>query len=175
MSDGLEGLRLFPTVKPDLVICELDLPGMNGYDMISRMLGCGLGKPISRFTGTANIELAREALSLKIQGFVHKTESMDIFRQAIDLVARDTLFFTPYAHKRLQQSGLRNEAVEKLNVKERNVLQLIAEGSGSKQIAARLALSIKTVEHYRKNLSRKLDLHSVASLTRYAVRCGLVT
>jgi len=169
---GFEGLRLFRLGKPDLVIAALALPEMNGVEMIRTMREERRAARILVYSGTRNAELIRAAMDVKPHGFVHKTDSLATLREALAAVERGCSFFTPFATRLLDEPGTNGQPP--LSSRERTVLQMVAEGMSTKQVAGRLSISPKTVEHYRTQLMQKLGLRDVASLTRYAVRSGLV-
>jgi len=169
-QSGLEGLRLFRRFRPALVITSLELPELNGPDMILEMQREGTAKYIV-YTGCQNPSLIRAAFDTKPNGFIHKSDSLLTLIQGIRLVVAGGNFFSPKSSK----LGVESSTEERLTIKERMILQLVAEGLSSKETANQLSLSPKTVEHYRKHLMQKLGLHCVASLTMYAVRCGLVS
>lgn len=173
-SSGMEGLRLFRKHRPALVIAALALPEMTGGEMVR---GMRREDPTARmliYTGTRNRGLIDDGLACGAHGFVHKTEPLETLRQAFAAVTRGYSFFSPFATRVLDETRHRRGEASRLTPKERTVLQMVAEGMSTKQVAGRLSLSPKTIEHYRTQLMQKLGLRDVASLTRYAVRCGLV-
>ncbi len=169
-KSGTEALRRYQKYKPDLVILALELPELNGPDVIWKMKAERDAK-FFIYSGTQNPVLIRAAFATQPHGFVHKSEDLETLYQGIRMVTDGVSYFSPFA------TELRSLAAstERLTAKERMILQLVAEGQSSKQAAQKMSLSPKTVEHYRKNLMRKLELNCVASLTLYAVRCGLVS
>lgn len=171
-TTGFEGLRLFRLMKPCLVIAALALPEMNGAEMIRAMREERRDARILVYSGTRNGELIRLAMEARPHGFVHKTDSLATLREALAAVERGYSFFTPFATRLLDEP--KEGAQSSLTARERTVLQMVAEGMSTKQVAGRLSISPKTVEHYRTALMQKLGLRDIASLTRYAVRSGLV-
>lgn len=174
-SSGFEGLRLFRRYRPELVITGLALPEMNGPEMIHAMREERPEVRVLVYSGARNGELVAAGLAAEPHGFVHKTESLDVLRRAVSAVAGGFTFFGSFATQardegRAQAAGRTDGLSPKLRV----VLQLVAQGLSTKQVADRLSLSAKTVEHYRTQLMQRLGLRDVASLTRYAVRAGLV-
>jgi DNA-binding NarL/FixJ family response regulator len=174
-SSGAEGLRLFRSLLPTLVVAALSLPEMNGAEMVRAMREERAEARVLVYTGTRNAELLRAGLEARPHGFVHKTDSLATLNEALGVVARGSCFFGPFATRIRDGMGL-GAATQacRLTGKEREVLRLVAEGLSTKQVADRLSIAPKTAEHYRGEIMRKLELRDVASLTRYAVRCGLV-
>lgn len=172
---GIEGLRRFRSHAPEMVIAGLELPEMNGPEMIRQMRQGNPSARILVFSGSRNRYLLLQGLEAGPHGFVHKSESLATFRRALHAIAEGHGFFGPFATGLLDEQrgaiGLKAE----LTPKQRIVLQLIAEGLSTRQVADKLALSPKTVEHYRTQLMKRLGFRDVASLTRYAVRNGLIS
>ncbi|MDD5199098.1 MAG: response regulator transcription factor [Terrimicrobiaceae bacterium] len=179
-SSGLEGLQMFRRHSPEMVIAGLALPEMSGPEMIRAMRSERPGARVLVYSGTRNRELIRAGLECGAHGFVHKTESLETLRQGFCAVARGFSFFGPLATQAMDEvratsgHGGSRKAGEDLPPKLRTVLQLVAEGLSTKQVAGRLFIAPKTAENYRMQLMQKLGLHDIASLTRYAVRQGLV-
>ena len=173
-TSGLDGLRLFRKYRPALVISALALPEMNGPELITAIREEERGARILVYSGSRSRELILAALDAGPQGFVHKTEPLQTLREAIVAVAKGITFFGPYATRIVGDSKASERSTKGLPPKLRTVLQLIAEGNSTKQIADRMILSPKTVEHYRLQVMERLGLRNVASLTRYAVRSGVV-
>lgn len=173
-ATGFEGLRAFREVRPSLVVAALALPQMNGVEMIAAMREERPEVRILIYSGSRNHELIGAGLAAGAHGFVHKTEPLETLRAGVFAVARGSSFFGPFATRVLDESRGKERPAASLSPRQRLVLQMVAEGLSTKQVAGRLSLAPKTVEHYRTQLMQKLGLRDVASLTRYAVRCGLV-
>jgi DNA-binding NarL/FixJ family response regulator len=173
-ASGIEGLRLVRKHRPALVIAALALPEMNGPEMIRAMRDEEPGTRLLIYSGSRNRALVLAGLESGAHGFVHKTEPLSTLRQAFAAVANGFSFFCPFATKLLDETRTHGKSPGDLTPKQRIVLKMVAEGMSTKQVAGQLSLSPKTVEHYRTQLMQKLGLRDIASLTRYAVRCGLV-
>jgi DNA-binding NarL/FixJ family response regulator len=173
-ASGFEGLRLFRKLRPALVVAALALPEMNGAEMIAAMREEQPKVRIMIYSGSRNRELIDAGLAAGAHGFVHKTEPLETLRAGFLAVARGSSFFGPFATRALDELRASRRVAGGLTSRQRLVLQMVAEGLSTKQVAGRLSLAPKTVEHYRTQLMQKLGLRDVASLTRYAVRCGLV-
>lgn len=171
---GFEALKVCRRVKPRLVILDLVLPEMNGVEVLAQLRGELFDTKFLVYSGTMSRQLAVEALQAKPHGFVHKTDDWVVFREALRAVTSGCCYFTQFATRLLdEQRGAMSPRTE-LSERERQVLQMIAEGMSNKIMADRLALSSKTVEHHRAQVMMKLNMHDVATLTRYAVQLGLV-
>ena len=168
-------MRLFRNLLPSLVVAALSLPEMGGAEMVRAMREERAETRVLIYTGTRNLEMLRAGLAARPHGFVHKTDSLATLNEALGAVAQGACFFSPFATRILDGMGL-GGATEacRLTGKEREVLRLVAEGLSTKQVADRLSMAPKTAEHHRGEVMRKLGLRDVASLTRYAVRCGIV-
>jgi len=173
--NGQDALRSAQKYDPDLVIAELEMPGMGGIEMVNALRNTHGPIRVLVYTGTLNPHLLSEALSAQPHGFVHKTEDLLILAQAIRMVARGSIYFSPYATKIADQLRCNPHfSGQNLKPQERRILKLVAEGMSSKQVAGQLSLSQKTVEHYRNNLMQKLGLRDLAALIRYAITIGVV-
>lgn len=177
-GDGQLAQQLVLDTKPDVLILDAKLPGLNGVDILRR-----LGKRIPNmrvlvFSGYENPMLVREMIEAGAHGFVEKTAGLFEFKKGLETVANGGTYFGPAVAGLLRSVVANPEASatpDFLTDREREILQLIAESNSTKDIAAKLGISMKTVDNHRTNLMRKLNLHDVASLTRHAVNIGLVT
>jgi len=173
-SSGLEGLRIFRKLRPGAVILALALPEMSGAEVLLAMREENPRLPVLVYSGTKSQDLWRAGLRAGPQGVVHKTESMATLREGVTAVVSGQTFFGRFATTKMEEMRMGGEPEDGLAPRLRTVLQMIAEGLSTKQVASRLSLSPKTVEHYRTKLMQKIGVKDVASLTRYALRCGLV-
>lgn len=173
-SSGVEGLRMFRKLRPGAVILALALPEMSGAEVLLAMREENPRLPVLVYSGTKSQDLWRAGLRAGPQGVVHKTESMATLREGVTAVVSGQTFFGRFATAKMEEMRLGGAAEDGLAPRLRTVLQMIAEGLSTKQVASRLSLSPKTVEHYRTKLMQKIGVKDVASLTRYALRCGLV-
>ena len=170
---GLEAIRLYRTTKPHLVVLDLILPELNGVGLLQHLREHARQMRTLVYCGTNDRELILDALRARPHGFVLKRDSWNAFRGALRMVSDGSSYFTPFATRLLDEAGLVGPPLL-LTPRERAVVQMVAEGRGNKEMAGILAISTKTVEHYRANVMDKLDVHDVAGLTRYAVRHRLV-
>lgn len=174
-ASGIDALRMLKLVQPHMVVLDLVLPEMSGLEVLKELRRSHRSTRVLVFSGTENEELAFAALREKPHGYVHKRDSLLEFRTGIQVVSSGGTFFTHFATGILESSLVRpSSSAGHLSSRERTVLQMVAEGANTKEIAARLNLSTKTVEHYRSKVLQKLNLRSGMALARYAIGCGLI-
>ena len=175
-SDGQDAVRLTETHQPDIVILDISMPTMNGI-VAARELArsCPKTKAIL-LTQHEEEQYIHEALEAGVKGYVLKNQLASDLIHAIQRVSRGEFYLSPGISRAVMEAyrNKSNKSAEPLTVRERQVLQLIAEGKSTKDTANVLGISVKTAESHRMNLMQKLDIHETASLVRYAVRRGLV-
>jgi two-component system, NarL family, response regulator NreC len=175
-SDGQELVRASEAHHPDIAIVDISMPTLNGIDA-SRELArsCPKTKTIL-LTQHEEEQYVQEALEAGVKGYVLKNQVASDLLLAIQQVSRGGVYLSPGVSQAVVQ-GYRSKSERRpdpLSVRERQVLQLIAEGRSTKDVASLLGISVKTAESHRSRLMQKLDIHETASLVRYAVRRGLV-
>jgi DNA-binding NarL/FixJ family response regulator len=176
-GDGQAGYQLCLDVKPDIAVLDAKLPGLNGVDLLRRL---NKRLPTMRaliFSGHENPVLVREMIEAGARGFVEKTAGLTEFRKGLDTVAAGGTYFGPAVAALLRDVVAHpgsSDTADFLTDREREILQLVAESHSTKDIAAKLGISLKTVDNHRTNLMRKLNLHDIASLTRHALDVGLI-
>jgi DNA-binding NarL/FixJ family response regulator len=173
-GNGFEALKVCRTLKPQIVVLDLLLPELNGVEVLRTLRGELREPRFVVYSGTLNRGLIVEALQARPHGFVHKTDALSTFCEALRAVAGGCSYFTPFATKLMDDERQVSTATARLTDRERAVLQMIAEGLSNKEMACRFSIAPKTVEHHRAQVMLKLGMHNVATLTRYAVRLGLV-
>lgn len=182
-SDGRESVELAAATKPDVVLLDIGMPNLNGLEAARQILANSPGVAILILTMHDSDNVVREVLRAGARGFLLKTDAGRDLVAAVEALQRQRTFFTTRVSQMVLDGFLnrperaandRNAAAEVLTSREREVIQLLAEGKTSKEVAVALNLSVKTAETHRTNLMRKLGLHSIADLTRYAVRNGIV-
>jgi DNA-binding NarL/FixJ family response regulator len=176
-GDGLKAVEVCEQTQPDVCLLDAKLPGLNGTEALRRIIKRLPRIRVLVFSGYETPEMVREVIEAGAHGFVEKTAPMDELRKGLDIVASGGTYFGP-AIADLLRSVVANPASEgtgdRLTIREREILRLVAESNSTREIAAKLGISTKTVDNHRTNLMRKLDLHDVASLTRYALNTGLI-
>lgn len=172
---GFEGLDLCERMKPRLLIVDLALPEMSGAELVQKIRETMREVRVLIYTGAQHRGLILSALRARPHGFVHKRDSLAVFHAALTAVSNGCSYLTPFAMGLMDEAPNSGSDPEKLTGRERVVLQMVAEGLSSKEVAYRLSISPKTVDHHRGQLMRKLGLRDVAGITRFAVRCGLVS
>jgi DNA-binding NarL/FixJ family response regulator len=174
--DGREGLELIRRLKPDVAVLDITLPGHNGLDMARTVAAESPGTKVILLTMHRESPYVIEALDAGVHGYVIKTEAGGDLLRAIREASRDRMYFSPGISQIVVDAYRNRDTLEvnSLTAREREVLQLIAEGQRTKQVAASLGISLKTAESHRTHLMKKLDIHDTAGLVRYAVRRGLI-
>jgi len=179
-GDGLELLALADKLQPNLVLMDIAMPGLNGIEATARLLKTWPGIRVLILSMHQNEEYVRRALRNGAVAYLLKDAAPMELELALNAVLRGETYLSPAVSKGVVNDyvlRLRGEdlAADPLSPRQREVLQLIAEGQSSKEIARRLDLSVKTVDTHRSQLMRQLDIHEVAGLVRYAMRIGLVS
>jgi DNA-binding NarL/FixJ family response regulator len=177
-EDGREAVERTRELKPDLVLLDIGMPNLNGLEAGRQILSNCPATLILILTMHQSEQLVREVLGVGARGFLLKSDAGRDLITAVHAVQQQQTFFTSqvtdivvngYLDPRKKEPSLKN----RLTPREREVVQLLAEGKTSKEVAVALNLSVKTAETHRTNIMRKLDLHSVADLTLYALRNGI--
>lgn len=178
-GDGLEVVNLAEKMSPDVVCMDISMPGMNGIETTRRLLtSCPTVKVIG-LSAFSDQRYIIEMLNAGASGYITKAAAGDQLLRAIKAVLVGQKYLCPDAATAMARAlPDRNDTpnaapASSLGARERQVLQLVAEGHTSAQIAGHLQMAPSTVEVHRRNIMRKLDLHSVADLTKYAIRHGL--
>jgi two-component system response regulator NreC len=175
-SDGHEALRLVPSVCPDVAILDISMPTLNGLDAARELQKSPQRTRTILLTRHDEDQYVTEALRAGVRGYVLKNQAANDLVDAIQQVCRGEIYLSPSISRTVVEAFLSKAALptDPLTSRERQVLQLIGEGKSSKEIAVLLGISLKTAESHRTRLMRKLDIHELASLVRYAIRRGLV-
>ena len=176
-GDGQSAVQLCLETSPDICVLDAKLPGLNGVDILRRISKKLPQMRVLVFSGHENPVLVREMLEAGAHGFVEKTAGLFEFKKGLETVANGGTYFGPAVASLLRNvvaNPATSSAPDFLTDREREILQLVAESHSTKEIAAKLGISVKTVDNHRTNLMRKLNLHDVASLTRYALEVGLI-
>ena len=178
--DGREAVEKAHAWKPDLVLLDVGMPNLNGLDAARHILSDLPNTRVLILTMHESEQMVREVLEAGARGILLKSDAARDLVSAVEALQRRTTFFTSQVAEMVLSGYLNGSRhperpfKERLTAREREVVQLLAEGRSSKEVAVTLNLSVKTAETHRTNIMRKLDLHSVASLVRYAVRNHIV-
>jgi DNA-binding NarL/FixJ family response regulator len=179
-GNGYEALQLAEQHQPDIVIMDIGMEGLNGLEAAARLAKFTPAPRVIILSMHANEEYVRRSLQAGAAGYLLKGAEPAELEFALQAVMRGETYLTPAVSKQvvqeyLQGGAVKSDPLQELTPRQREVLQLIAEGHSTKEIAYKLSLSIKTVETHRGELMNRLNIHDVAGLVRYAIRTGLVT
>jgi DNA-binding NarL/FixJ family response regulator len=175
-GDGRDAVRLAETLSPDIVVIDIGMPLLNGMDAAREIVrSCPKTKPIL-LTQHDEDQYVSEALSAGVKGYVLKSQVASDLILAIQQVLRGHVYLSPGISSAVMAAyhSKADQPSDPLTASERQVLQLIAEGKSTKDVASLLGVSVKTAESHRSRLMQKLDIHETATLVRYAVKRGLV-
>jgi DNA-binding NarL/FixJ family response regulator len=179
---GREAVAKAEELKPDIVILDISMPDLNGLEAARRIRSGSPNTEILILSMHYSDQLIRELLEAGVRGYIIKSDSDRDLIIAVETLATHKPFFTPRATEvilgNLQVAGARAQLPstirERLTSREREIVQLLAEGKSSKEVASSLCISVKTAETHRANIMRKLQLHTVTELVRYAVRNQII-
>ena len=179
-GDGREALSLIEAHQPDVAMLDIAMPGLNGLEVAAQVAGRYPYVRVIILSMHATEEYVLRALRAGAAGYLLKDADISELELAIKAVTRGETYLSPAVSRhvteyvrRVGQDG--GSALERLTPRQREVLQLVAEGHTTQEIARIMSLSVKTVETHRTQLMERLDIHDIAGLVRYAVREGLVT
>jgi DNA-binding NarL/FixJ family response regulator len=177
--DGREALEIAARVHPDVVLMDISMPGLNGVDAARRFATDLPMCKVIMLSMHCHEERIAQCLRAGARGYLVKDAAVSEVASAIDAVRRGEVFISQHAPAVVARVLERNETItsplELLSARQREILQLIAEGQSTKEIGYRLNLSGKTVETHRRLLMQRLDIYDVAGLARFAIRSGLVS
>lgn len=180
VGDGRDVLTEAAKCRPDVVCMDVGMPGLNGVEATRRLVSAQPGVRVIGLSAYSDKRFVMEMLNAGAMGYVTKGDAGDELLRAIHAVCRNQTYLCPEVASGVVEA-LRGNVADaispspQLGSREREVLQLVAEGMTTPQIADRLHLAPSTVEVHRRNIMRKLNLHSVAELTKYAIRAGLTS
>lgn len=180
-SNGREAVDKATVLRPDVVVLDIGMPELNGLEATRQIIKATPRTEVLILTVYETEEVIREVLRAGARGYVLKSDAGRLLLSAIEAVSNHKPFFTSRVSELVLAGFLSGEtrpdnesAGQPLTPREREVLQLLAEGKTNKEVAAALGIGLKTVETHRMNLMSKLGLHSVVDLVRYAIRNGIV-
>ena len=178
VGDGESALRALDTSPADVLVLDLTMPGTDGFEVLQRAKSRHPALRILVLTMHASAEYVARAVRDGADGYLLKDSAVQDLVAAIDAVMKGRAYFSPPIQKELgeilRSDRTRRRLLDQLTEREREVLRRVAEGLATKEIAARLAISTRTVETHRAHLMRKLGLRSIARLTQFAIREGML-
>ncbi|HZI92714.1 MAG TPA: response regulator transcription factor [Patescibacteria group bacterium] len=174
--DGRSAVELARQFRPDIAILDIAMPALNGIDAAREILRASPDTRTIILTIQEDNQYVVEALRAGVSGYLLKTKAASDLVQAIKEVSHGALYISPGLSRDAVKLFLENKDVKSdpLSPREREVLQLIAEGKTTKEVAAILGISVKTAESHRTRIMEKLDIHETATLVRYAIRRGVI-
>jgi len=178
-DNGLGAVGMAARLKPDIIIMDVVLPGLMGFDATRRILDADPGARVLGLSMHVDKRYIREMLSAGARGYCVKDIDFDELLKAIETIRAGLFYLSPQVTEAVVQLALQGSmlqptgAASVLTERERDVLKLLADGHSTKQSAARLGIAPKTVETHRKNMMEKLNIESIAGLVKLAIREGL--
>jgi DNA-binding NarL/FixJ family response regulator len=181
-SDGREAMEKVRELKPDVIILDIGMPSLNGLEATRQIMRDDPQAKVLVLTLHDSDQVVRDVLNAGARGFLLKSDAARDLVVAVEALRRDKTYFTSKVAAMVLEGFLKGgtpaAAVslgrDRLTPREREVVQLLAEGKSTKEVAVALGLSVKTAETHRSNIMRKLQLHSVSDLVLYAVRNNIV-
>jgi len=178
-SDGREAQRLIAVHHPDIVLMDIMMPGMNGLEATARIVKEHPGTRVIMLSVNATEEYVLQSLRAGASGYLLKNITPAELETAIRAVARGERYLTTAVSRHvidayLERVGPEASSLDRLTPRQREVLQLVAEGATTKEIGRKLGVSVKTAEMHRSQLMEALGIHDVAGLVRYAIRMGVI-
>jgi DNA-binding NarL/FixJ family response regulator len=179
-EEGRQAVHLTEQLRPDVVLMDFSMPGLNGLEATRQIIERIPGTKVLVLTRHTNQEYVDRILEAGASGYLVKKSALEELVIAIQAVHRGDSYLDPAISATIIRGYLEKSKTQgedrynRLTPRQREVLQLIAEGRANKEIAAMLHISVKTVENHRASLMEALDLHSTAELTQYAIRMGVI-
>jgi DNA-binding NarL/FixJ family response regulator len=181
-ADGREAVEKTRELKPDLTVMDLSMPSMNGLEATRQILKDRPDTKVLVLTMHESDPLIRDVLDAGARGYVLKTDAGRDLIAALEALRRNKTFFTSKVAQMVLDGYLKRDFDPadidtrrgRLTPRQREIVQLLAEGKSSKEVAVALGISVKTAETHRANIMRRLDCHSVSELVRYAIRNHIV-
>lgn len=181
-GDGRQALTLVEELRPDVVLMDIVMPSLNGLDSTEQIVKKFPGTRVIMLSMNAAEEYVLQSLHKGASGYLLKNVSPGVLDEAIRTVSSGQIYLANDVSRRMDGTPIgpggdqnyERSSYDRLTPRQRDVLQLIAEGNSTKEIARKLDISVKTVEMHRAQLMAALDIHDVAGLVRYAIRRGIV-
>mgnify|MGYP001820287224 CR=1 FL=1 len=180
-ENGRQAVQMTRKLKPDVVIMDVSMPDLNGIDATSQIINEVPGVKVIALSMHSEKQLIDGMLQAGAAGYLLKESAFEELTKSIRIVCAGKKYLSPDVTDIVLQNYLNSPSENNyyqapgLTLREREVLQLISEGRSMKEIAERLNISVKTVESHRKNIMDKLNLHTVAELTRFAIKQGITS
>jgi DNA-binding NarL/FixJ family response regulator len=180
--DGRQAVTMTKQLNPDVVILDIGMPSLNGLEATRQILKMRPQTKVLILTMHESDSVIREVLDAGARGYILKTDAGRDLVSAVDSLRRNKTFFTSRVSQMILDGFLKGDKKpqeaaphgERLTPRQREIVQLLAEGKSSKEVAVALNLSVKTAETHRANIMRKLDCHSVSEVVRYAIRNKII-
>jgi DNA-binding NarL/FixJ family response regulator len=181
-SDGRQAVAMTKELNPDVVILDIAMPSLNGLEATRQILKFRPQTKVLVLTMHESDTVIREVLDAGARGYILKTDAGRDLVSAVDSLRRNKTFFTSRVSQMILDGFLKGNTRQqdtpapgaRLTPRQREIVQLLAEGKSSKEVAVALNLSVKTAETHRANIMRKLDCHSVSEVVRYAIRNKII-
>jgi DNA-binding NarL/FixJ family response regulator len=179
-GDGREALALIEKHRPDIALLDVTMPGLNGLEVAARVPKASPGTRVVILSMHAGEAYVAQALKAGVAGYLLKDAADDELPTAIKVVSRGDVYLSPkistqVVERYVQAGSAQPDPLAGLTTRQREILQLVAEGKSSKEIASLLDLSVKTVESHRGQIMERLGVHDLTGLVRFAIRVGLVS
>ncbi len=180
-ANGYEALEMAKTLRPEVIVMDIAMKDLNGIDATRQIIAQDPRAKVIALSTHSDESYVLSMLEAGASGYVLKDSAVDEMRRAIRVVVGGHHYLSPEVAGSVVHSHLRGPSQERVSVhsllapRERQILQLLAEGQTSSEIARKLHIATTTVDSHRRNIMKKLDLHSVAELTKYAIREGLTS
>jgi DNA-binding NarL/FixJ family response regulator len=175
-SDGREAITFAEKFRPDVAVLDISMPLLNGIDAAREVAKVSPRTKTILLTMYTEDHYVLESLRAGVTGYVLKMRAALALVQAIQAVMKGEIYLSPGISRAVVQAFLSKTDIpeDPLTTREREVLQLVAEGKTTKEIAAQLGISAKTADSHRTNIMEKLDIHDTAGLVRYAIKRGII-
>src|SRR5213082_851875 len=173
-SDGRAAVEVARELEPDVAVLDIMMPLLNGIDAAGQIVAACPNTQVVMLTALEQERLVTDAVRAGVRGFVLKTQAGEDLALAIEQVSRGGFYVGAGVSQAVVEACRAAAAGGRLTSRERQVVQLVAEGKSTKQVAALLAITPKTAEFHRTRVMKKLNVHDVAGLVRYAIREGLI-
>lgn len=178
-ANGQQAVELCLHLQPHVVVMDIHMPRLNGLEATRQIMQALPSTKILILSASSDPIHLEELMKLKISGYLLKQSEAELLPAAIRAAHNGEAYFSPSIARHLEReagnpASLEHSCSTQLTSREAEVLQLVAEGSANKQISAELHISVKTVEKHRQSLMKKLRIHDIAGLTRYAIDKGVI-